>query len=181
MTVTAVNYTEVVPLVDYIKSKYNIEFVALNRFIPNSYLPENINKMLIPTIDQLESTLSDLDILNSKYPDMNLKYAIHFPHCIIKNEKLRKYIGRCGFGEHYCSIDMNGNMQMCSYGGPILGNVFSENLIDIWNNNSTLNSYRSEDWMPKKCKDCTYRNNCVSGCKVSSGIDPFAPDILLNA
>lgn len=180
ITITGLNYTEVIPLVDYIKSKYDIKFVSLNRYITNKYISPSLNKKLIPTIKQLENTLYDLDELDNRYSDISFKYAIHFPYCIIKNKKLLKYVGRCGFGENYCSIDMKGNMKMCSYGGPILGNIKKLSIKEIWNNNKSLTEYRTENWMPDKCKKCDDKSTCTSGCKLSSGKDNFEPDIMIQ-
>lgn len=180
MTITAKNYNEVTPIVEYMKSEYDIRFASLNRFIPNKYLTKDINNELTPTIEQLEKTLYDIDKLQHKYPEMSLKYAIHFPHCIIKDKKLWAYIGSCGFGKNYCSVDSNGNFKTCSYSDYILGNVLNESLKDIWNSNILLNEYRTESWLPQKCILCSEKNKCMSGCKVSNGTKPFAPDILIE-
>ncbi|MBQ4557886.1 MAG: radical SAM protein [Clostridia bacterium] len=177
ITVTALNYNKIIEIVKFIKSKYNIQFVALNRFIVNKSLPAEVNKGLAVTVDMLESTLVDLKHLKETYPDMNCEYAIHFPFCVIKDKELRKYIGAgCGIGQNYCSVNYNGDMKMCSYSDFILGNVFEEPMKQIWENHSMLKLYRNEDWLPAECRTCK-EIYCKGGCKMAAGklysIDPL--------
>lgn len=107
-------------------------------------------------------------------------YAIHFPKCLIKNKEHRKYLGSCGFGINYCSIDSDGNLKMCSYLPDILGNVFNESLNDIWKNHSFFKQARAGKWLPYLCKKCDIKYKCMSGCKASSQIKPFGLDVLLQ-
>lgn len=177
MTVTALNYNKIIDVVKNIKEKVDIKSVALNRFVPNDTLDKETNNKLMLTLDMIKSTLNDLKYLENIYPDIKCSYAIHFPFCIIKDKSLRKYIGDgCGFGQSYCAINYNGDMKMCSYTGTVLGNILKEPLKDIWENNTLLKEYRSEQWMPTDCNSCN-ENLCKGGCKISCGktfgIDPL--------
>lgn len=180
MTITSENYKELKPLAELIKLNYDIEFIALNRFIPNKYLSEIINNRLNPGIEKLRATLYDLKDLQSKYPEMSLKYAIHFPHCLIEEKELKGHIGSCGFGQSYCAVNQEGKLKMCSFADTIIGDLFNSSFKDLWHNHSLLKEYRNEEWMSLKCKNCNDKNICMSGCKISSGNAPFAPDIMLK-
>lgn len=180
MTITKKNYLELIPLVEFLQQNFKIKFVALNRFIRNPFLNEKINEELEPNIEIFKKTLTDLKYLNEKFPELNCKYAIHFPFCIIDDKSLHKYIGDgCGFGQYYCAVDNEGNIKMCSYTNTILGNIFNDSLEEIWKNNKFLKDYRSENWIPNKCKTCDEFNLCKVGCKISAG-KSFSKDSFLH-
>lgn len=180
MTVTKNNYTEIPQLVSLIVKEAHVTGFCFNRCIPNKCIPDSTNEVLSPTTKELTESLYLIKDLDEKYTDIFFKYSIHFPYCLIKDKSLIKYIGSCGFGQNYISIDEKGNIQLCSYTNEILGNIFEQNLKDLWNNHKELKNYRNENWLPLKCKSCIYKIKCMSGCKASSGKGYFAPDILLK-
>lgn len=179
MTVTAKNYLDIPEFVDDLLKKYNISGFAFNRYIPNPELPNDINESLLMNKNQLNESLIMIDNLSNKYKDINFKYAIHFPLCIIENKDLLKYVGNCGFGQNYISIDCDGNLQPCSYMYEKIGNIFYDNLEEVWHNNDLLKKYRSLKWLPKKCKNCDIFDSCYAGCKETRQA-PFSYDILLD-
>lgn len=179
MTVTAQNYNDIPEFVIGLLQKYNISGFAFNRYIPNPELPNDINKDLLMNKEQLNESLVMIDNLSKEYQNINFKYAIHFPLCIIENKNLIKYVGSCGYGQNYISIDCDGNMQPCSYMYETIGNIFDDDYKDSWNNNELLKEYRSLEWLPKKCKDCNVFDSCYAGCKETRN-KPFSYDILLD-
>ena len=176
MTITALNYKQIKPLIHYVQSEHKISFLSLNRYIPNRDLDEKTNRQMAPSPEQIESTLYDLRDLSNEYKDTVFKYAIHFPFCIIKNHDLYPYIGEgCKFGSAYCAVDYKGNVKPCSYTNTVLGNIFETPFKEIWNC-EFYQSYRSEEWLPDKCHHCEEKCFCYCGCKVSGG-KCFGPDI----
>ena len=179
MTVTSKNYKDIIPFVNELKRNYNIKAFAFNRYISNPELPEIISNSLKLKINQINETLEDIDSLAKIYKDTKFKYAIHFPLCIVKNKELLKYVGDCGFGQNYISIDCMGTIQPCSYTNAILGNILTDDFDTIWNNSEILKDYRKLKWLPKKCKDCELFNKCHSGCKETKS-DAFSYDEILD-
>lgn len=183
-TMTTENYTEIEKLIVHLRDelKHRISFAALNRYICSESDPVkkrgNCNLGLSP--DQLEKTLYSLKRLKDRYDDMDFKYAISFPRCLIKEKSLWKFMGRCWAGQNYCSVNINGDMKICSYSNTVLGNIFKESLVEIWKNSTVLKSYRSEEWMPKKCKECEYKNDCMTGCRMTNANKAYSADILLS-
>lgn len=179
MTVTANNYTDIKEFVEDLKDKYEIKAFAFNRYISNPELPKKISDSLKLSVEQINNTLKDIDYLASKYKDTTFKYAIHFPLCIVENPKHLKYVGNCGFGQNYISVDCDGNIQPCSYTYKKLGNIFKNNLEDVWNKDEMLMKYRSMKWLPDKCKTCDLFERCHSGCKETRNCD-FSYDEILD-
>ena len=179
MTVTGDNYKQITQVAK-IKDEIDVQFIALNRFIPEPSTNLADNKIQALSSTQLEETLRDVKCLKEKYPKVSIGYSIHFPFCVIKDSSLHEYIGKgCGFGASYCAIDYAGNMKMCSYSDAILGNLFCEDMAEIWRSNSLLNEFRCECWMPEKCQKCEHRVTCCGGCKITRK-KAFAPDIMLD-
>lgn len=179
MTVTALNYMDIPNFVDDIMNNYKVSAFAFNRYIPNPDLPEKIRKSMLMNIEQINESLTLIDKVAQKYVNVNFKYAIHFPLCIVKDKTLLKYVGDCGFGQNYVSIDCEGNIQPCSYMNENIGNLFEDDLEFIWNNNSLLNDYRKLNWLPEKCTKCNLFSRCHAGCKETRK-DVFSYDILLD-
>lgn len=180
-TVTSSNYKQIVDTVDYLLvNGVDINFLSLNRYVENKYLDRKINDQLKINEKIINESLSYLEILHSKYPELSIKYAVSFPHCIVENKEHLKFLGRCGFGENYCAVDGAGNFKLCSWSETVLGNLFNEPMDKIWNNN-TVKNYQSEVWMEETCKSCKDKRSCMSGCKLSSNIEPFSSDILITS
>jgi len=179
MTVTASNFLDIPKFVDELMTKYNISGFAFNRYIPNPDLPENIRKSMLLNEEQINESLKLIDLKKNEYKDTTFKYAIHFPLCIVKDKRMLKYVGDCGFGQNYISVDCDGNVQPCSYMYEIIGNIFKENLEDMWKNSVLLKQYRELEWLPSKCKNCDIFDICHSGCKETRR-DAFSYDILLD-
>lgn len=128
MTVTALNYMDIVDFVEDIMNNYKVSAFAFNRYIPNPNLPEEIRKSMLMNIAQINESLSLIDKVAKKYSNTHFKYAIHFPLCIVKDKNLLNYVGDCGFGQNYISIDCDGNIQPCSYMIEKIGNIFKDDL-----------------------------------------------------
>jgi pyrroloquinoline quinone biosynthesis protein E len=179
MTVTKENYQTIPEFVEFMVNEAKVDTFALNRCIPseNSKLFSEITS---PGINELIDSLYLIKETDEKFKDIKIKYAIHFPYCITDDKSLYKYIGSCGMGQNYISIDQLGNLQMCSYTNKIIGNIFKDDLQLIWNNNKILKGFRLEEWLPNRCKNCEQKYSYLAGCKVSANKGYFAPDILLN-
>lgn len=179
MTVTAQNYLDIPDFVENLLNNYNISGFAFNRYISNPELPDDINNSLLMNKQKLNKSLELIDELSKKYKNVNFKYAIHFPLCIVQNRNLLKYVGCCGFAQNYISVDCDGNIQPCSYMYETIGNLFEDNLEDVWKNSELLKEYRKLEWLPNDCKQCELFENCYAGCKETRN-DVFSYDILLD-
>lgn len=152
MTVTPDNYKTIPEFVDYMLDRFNIGAFAFNRYIPSPSVMNSDKRQYVMDSRQLNESLVKIDEAAARHTAVAFRYAIHFPYCIVEDEKLLKYVGNCGFGQNYISIDCDGNLQTCSYSDKNLGNIFTEGLVDIWNNHNILSQYRSGEWLPDRCR-----------------------------
>lgn len=183
MTVTDNDVEDIAPMVRYLHQACGIEAFALNRCIgsvpeglPNEYSAGDVSLSL----EGINRSLRIVDEVSKELP-VRIRYAIHFPYCLVEDQKYLKYVGSCGVGANYISVALDGSVQMCSYTSGVLGNIRDSSLLDIWRNHGEYRRYRQGAWLPEKCVGCGYLDTCMVGCKMSSGLPTFSADSLLSS
>lgn len=89
-----------------------------------------------------------------------------FPRCKVP-PKYWDYMSSCSQGMAFCQIDYAGNIKNCSSLSVNIGNIFHENLQDIWKNK--LASFRTLKHLPLSCRICPMF--CGGGCIASRTIE----------
>lgn len=81
-----------------------------------------------------------------------------------KTRVLAKYMGGCGAGRAYCSVQPNGKVTPCVYmPSVVVGDLKQQRLMDIWDNPYFLLLSNRED-RGDHCPVCDYRPFC-GGCR----------------
>lgn len=87
-----------------------------------------------------------------------------------KEEKIMQ-MPVCAAGKSKLIIKYNGNVYPCNFFQTeefLCGNVFTEDLKDIWKNGKGFNKFREyylKDKLPEECANCKKHDNCFSGCR----------------
>lgn len=96
--------------------------------------------------------------------------------------KLAEFIGGCGAGRFYMSIEPNGDMYPCVFfphnEDVKLGNLLKDDFKGIWSDNNVLNQLRNKNILKGHCSDCESQNIC-GGCRARAYNyfdDILAPD-----
>ncbi len=92
---------------------------------------------------------------------------------------LSEFIGGCGAGRMYCAIQPNGIVTPCVFMPIPVGDLRSEQFIDIWREAEIMQSLRERHDLKEHCGSCEYRNVC-GGCRARAYAyfdDIKAPDI----
>jgi radical SAM protein with 4Fe4S-binding SPASM domain len=96
--------------------------------------------------------------------------------------QLAEFIGGCGAGRFYMSIEPNGDMYPCVFfphkNDVKLGNLLYDNFEDVWRDDKTLSKLRNKEILKGNCGDCNSRNIC-GGCRARAYNyfdDILAPD-----
>ncbi len=136
---------------------------------------------LILTREEYINTIKEIENMKKLYKDsISIKAPLN-PFCMEEYN----YISELGFGcfagkESIC-VDPMGNVRPCTHFSDefICGNIKSENLTDIWYNNSILNEFRTL-LGNEECNNCGYYNKCRGGCRYRAfssgdlnGVDPY--------
>ncbi|RLG21458.1 radical SAM/SPASM domain-containing protein [Candidatus Micrarchaeota archaeon] len=77
---------------------------------------------------------------------------------------IAEFIGGCGAGRNYCSIEYNGDMQPCVFIPITIGNVLKDGFENVWKNSELLNKMRNRELLKDGCGECPYKYIC-GGCR----------------
>ncbi|MGQ9597676.1 MAG: SPASM domain-containing protein, partial [Thermoproteota archaeon] len=96
--------------------------------------------------------------------------------------RLAVFIGGCGAGRFYISVEPNGDLYPCvffSHDEEVrLGNLLKDDFEEIWVENKLLWKLRNKDALKGNCGECLYRYIC-GGCRARAYNyfhDVLAPD-----
>ncbi len=91
---------------------------------------------------------------------------------------LAEFIGGCGAGRLYCSIEPEGDVQPCVFMPIPVGNVRETPFIEIWHTSDVLRKLRDRSELSGACGDCGSKYIC-GGCRARAWAyfgDLNAPD-----
>jgi len=91
---------------------------------------------------------------------------------------LTEFIGGCGAGRIYCSIEHNGDIQPCVFMPIRIGNAREDGFVNVWKNSEVLNKLRDRDAENYAGHTCAFRYVC-GGCRARAYAyygDILAPD-----
>jgi radical SAM protein with 4Fe4S-binding SPASM domain len=94
----------------------------------------------------------------------------HFSNTPLVGEltSLAEFIGGCGCGRFYVSIEPNGDIYPCVFfphkKEVKLGNIIKEDFDEIWWKSDLLKKTRDKDLLENECKKCRHRYIC-GGCR----------------
>ena len=81
-----------------------------------------------------------------------------------KTRMLADFIGGCGAGRLYCSIEPQGDIQPCVFMPIALGNIRDQKFLEIWHNAEVLKTLRDRDLLTGTCGSCPNKYIC-GGCR----------------
>jgi radical SAM protein with 4Fe4S-binding SPASM domain len=59
----------------------------------------------------------------------------------------------------------NGDVRPCTNSTVVYGNILNDELKNIW---KKMSDWRTEKYVPEKCKKCTWLNRCLGGCRTNA-------------
>ncbi|HNW96585.1 MAG TPA: radical SAM protein [Candidatus Paceibacterota bacterium] len=127
---------------------------------------------------ELQNSLNELLRIKEELK-MNVDILECYPLCLIGDLSKYSHFARhkCTAGVTTCTISPSGDMRPCSHANMIYGNVFKENMIDIW---MKMVDWRGAQYVPDECQSCEFVGRCSGGCRMEAsyhgdikGKDPF--------
>jgi radical SAM protein with 4Fe4S-binding SPASM domain len=186
-TVTEHNYREIPEMIELMRDR-DVDWFMIYNFIPTGN-GENISIMDISPQKRLkllktaydENAKGNMQILSTapQYATVakslaNLDNSIiptHFYNPEYGSpliEQLADFIGGCGAGRFYMSVEPNGDLYPCVFfphdNEVLLGNLLKDDFEDIWKNHALLNTLRNKEILEGHCGECESRNIC-GGCR----------------
>lgn len=95
-----------------------------------------------------------------------------------RTRMLADFIGGCGAGRIYCSIEPEGAVQPCVYLPIALGNLRDQSFLEIWHTSPVLKQLRDRSHLKSHCGECENHLIC-GGCRARAWAyfhDLAAPD-----
>lgn len=200
-TVTEHNFQEIPSMIEFMREK-GVDWVMLYNFIPTGS-GENIVDMDISPQKRLklleiaykENGIGDMQVLStapqfalvadSLSSDDNQIIPTHFYNPKYNNpliKQLADFIGGCGAGRFYMSVEPNGDLYPCVFfpheGDVKLGNLFQDDFEAVWRNKELLETLRNKEVLKGNCGECESHNVC-GGCRARAYNyfgDVLAPD-----
>ncbi len=184
-TVTKYNYEDIPKMLELAKKLKVDRFIAFN-FIPTRRGKEIIDVDITPKqredlmnflYDKLEEN-NKLEVFSTcpAYARISLERVkegkgkdvtpTHFAEIPLQGKAiaLADFIGGCGAGRNYCSIEYNGDMQPCVFIPIKVGNVLKDGFENVWKNSEVLKKLRNRELLKDGCGECEYKYIC-GGCR----------------
>jgi radical SAM protein with 4Fe4S-binding SPASM domain len=164
MVITKNNLTEVRTTAEKMKNLGCRCFSATPMFLNMDY----------PRFDLL---LSKEDVLNvitdllwiEKTLEMEVDILESLPKCIFPEKILFEehiFLNRkCQAGRTVIGVSCNGDITPCSTNSISYGNILNEDIKVIW---AKMSDWRSMQYIPQECQDCSWLNRCNAGCRINS-------------
>ncbi len=185
-TITKMNYEDMPEMIKLARELNADRFIAFN-FIPTGRGKEIIEMDLSPDerMELLEyfyrewmkgkmqifSTAPMYAVVSLRHIDEKGKISpTHFAELAIPDEymsagfALAEFLGGCGAGRIYCSIEHNGDIQPCVFLPIKVGNVIKDGFLNVWHNSPILKQLRDRDSPEYACHTCAYKYVC-GGCR----------------
>lgn len=192
-TVTRYNYHEIPSLIDFTESLGANWFMMYN-FIPTGrgcsiadvdLTPlerEDLLKLFLEKMKnsrlQVLSTapqyarvaIEDMSRMVKSGEGEECLYPTHFYNARLegKLQALANFVGGCGAGRLYASLEPNGDIYPCVFfphePEVKVGNILSDDFEDIWAHSSLFEKLRNKDLLQDHCGSCEHRYVC-GGCR----------------
>lgn len=185
-TVTKRNKDEIPDMIKFLND-LNVDWFMLYNFIPTGKgsnirdidlnpqerreLLELIYKANVDTDMNIMSTapqFADVAVNNDTGNQMVPTHVYNVNYVNPAMKQLSEFIGGCGAGRFYMSIEPNGDIYPCVFfphnKDVLLGNVKDKNIEDIWINHPLLKEFRSKDILKDHCGNCESKYIC-GGCR----------------
>lgn len=200
-TVTEHNFNEIPLMINFVRD-LGVQWFMLYNFIPTGNGSKIMNMDISPEMRQslLEDAYSqngkgEMQILSTapQYARIAKSFVsqksnmipTHFYNPEYTNNSLKKladFIGGCGAGRFYLSLEPNGDIFPCVFFPHTeevrLGNILSDDFNDLWEENGLLLKLRNKNLLHGHCGVCESQHIC-GGCRARAYNyfnDILAPD-----
>jgi radical SAM protein with 4Fe4S-binding SPASM domain len=200
-TATKHNYKEIPELIDFV-DKLGADWFMLYNFVPtgrgreiveSDLTPEDREELLVACWNMLKTRR--INVLSTAPYFARIAQEVeeaakaeivptHFynPKLTGQLKRLADFIGGCGAGRFYISIEPNGDIYPCVFfpheEEVKIGNILKDDFEKLWKEHRLLKILRDKDLLDDNCRSCKYKYTC-GGCRARAYNyfgDVLAPD-----
>ena len=125
---------------------------------------------LLLNVEEVRNVIADL-LWIEQHLNMKVDVLEALPKCIFPENVLEgkhAFLNRkCQAGRTVIAVSCNGDVRPCAHNPFSYGNLLKEDLRDIWQKTS---DWRSMQYVPEECTDCSWLNRCNGGCRTSAKV-----------
>ena len=125
---------------------------------------------LLLNVEEVRNVIADL-LWIEQHLNMKVDVLEALPKCVFPESVLKgrhAFLNRkCQAGRTVIAVSCNGDVRPCTHNPFSYGNILKENLRDIW---QKMSDWRSLQYVPEECTDCTWLNRCNGGCRTSAKV-----------
>jgi radical SAM protein with 4Fe4S-binding SPASM domain len=123
---------------------------------------------LLLDMEEVRTVIADL-LWVKETLGLNVDILEALPKCVFPEKVLTEkhsFLNRkCQAGRTVIAVSCNGDVRPCAHNPVSYGNILKEDLRNIW---AKMNDWRSAQYVPEGCKECTWLNRCNGGCRTSA-------------
>ncbi len=123
---------------------------------------------LLLTVEEVRQVIADL-LWIEKALGLKVDVLEALPKCVFPETVLMEkhaFLNRkCQAGRTVIAVSCNGDVRPCAHNPYSYGNLLEDDLRDIW---QKMSDWRSAQYVPEPCLDCTWLNRCNGGCRTSA-------------
>lgn len=123
---------------------------------------------LLLSVEEVRQVIADLLWIEKEF-GLKVDILEALPKCVFPESVLMEkhaFLNRkCQAGRTVVAVSCNGDVRPCAHNPFSYGNLLEEDLSDIW---QKMSDWRSAQYVPEPCLDCTWLNRCNGGCRTSA-------------
>jgi radical SAM protein with 4Fe4S-binding SPASM domain len=132
----------------------------------------------------------DLMTVHSQLVELEDRMKVAFvggmPFCALPSgESYIRMANVCDAAMEQIVVSPNGDLRPCVEIPFVAGNIYTDDIVDVWQNSSVLERIRRFENTPEFCRECSQVAHCHGGCRASAffatkseiGYDPIMPPI----
>lgn len=125
---------------------------------------------LLLNVEEVRGVIADLLWIEDNL-EMEVDILEVLPKCIfpeyVLNSKHHFLDRKCTAGRIVVAVSCNGDVRPCPHNPFSYGNILQEDLRIIW---EKMSAWRSMEYVPDECRECTWLNRCNGGCRTSAKV-----------
>jgi len=147
--------------------------IGVKNFSASSYSYSGLGKINKNAPNKTHFRILFEQLLKAKKDfDISTLISGSFPLCVLERKitsEVKSLIGNiCDAGITQIVVNPKGEVRPCVSYKNIIGNVLYDDIRQIWQSNSFLQSLRQLENIPDSCKECTHLIHCCGGCRASA-------------
>jgi len=167
MVPTKKTYNQIYGLAKFLKNLGVVNFTVSSYVYTGN---KRLDDQLAPTKEQFLKIYNQI-VRVKKHLSMRTFIGGCYPLCSlgrIDDETISLIGNICDAGITQMVINPQGDLRPCVAYGHILGNIFKDDILEIWKNSRILKKIRRMENIPLMCEKCKNLVMCRGGCRASA-------------